>query len=92
MSSTRFSSKSVKTRPLTLCRRLILAVAGLTLTVAVLSGSSASATGAAGTGCGAHRPNYIEGQFEVAYKAGCSGHDERSYPSINCAHPRGVHH
>lgn len=28
------------------------------------------------SGCYAHRPNYIEGVFEVVYDSGCSGHDE----------------
>jgi hypothetical protein len=31
---------------------------------------------AAGGGCIAHRPAYIEGVFEPHYAAGCSGHDE----------------
>ena len=30
---------------------------------------------AAGSGCIAHHPNYIEGVIEVDYDAGCSGHD-----------------
>jgi hypothetical protein len=35
---------------------------------------------AAGSGCIAHHPKYLEGSFEVEYAAGCSGHDE---PEIN---------
>jgi hypothetical protein len=58
--------------------RLIIALAALTslLALGLVSGTWASASGASGGGCAAHRPNYVEGQFEVAYKAGCSGHDE----------------
>ena len=29
-----------------------------------------------GSGCIAHRPQYLENTFEVTYDAGCSGHDE----------------
>jgi len=29
-----------------------------------------------GSGCIAHRPQYIDNAFEVTYDAGCSGHDE----------------
>jgi len=36
----------------------------------------AVAAGGEGGGCIAHRPAYIEGVFEPAYTAGCSGHDE----------------
>ncbi|HEX3326212.1 MAG TPA: hypothetical protein VHV50_04375 [Actinomycetota bacterium] len=43
---------------------------------AVLLPGTAEAGGKQGSGCIAHRPAYVEGQFEVAYKAGCSGHDE----------------
>ena len=60
-----------------LVRRLLallpLAVLGL---LALTAPGTATATGAKGGGCIAHRPAYIEGVFEPAYTAGCSGHDE----------------
>ena len=42
-----------------------------------------SGAGHQGSGCIAHRPNYIEGRFEPAYRAGCSGHDEPELDPIS---------
>lgn len=61
-------------------RTLLVSSAALALTL-VLSGGAGAAGGAAassndGSGCIAHRAAYIEGVFEPAYSAGCSGHDE----------------
>jgi hypothetical protein len=39
----------------------------------------------AGSGCLAHRPNYIEGKIEVTYEAGCTGHDEPELAPISSA-------
>ena len=39
----------------------------------------------AGSGCFAHRPNYIEGKIEVTYEAGCTGHDEPELAPISSA-------
>ena len=39
----------------------------------------------AGSGCVAHRPNYIEGKLEVSYEAGCTGHDEPELGPISSA-------
>jgi len=40
---------------------------------------------AAGSGCIAHHPNYIEGVIEVDYDAGCSGHDEPELDPLSSA-------
>jgi len=45
----------------------------MTITLVFSSGKLAHADS---SGCYAHRPNYIEGVFEVVYDSGCSGHDE----------------
>jgi hypothetical protein len=37
------------------------------------------------SGCLAHRPAYIEDRFEVAYKAGCTGHDEPELDPVSSA-------
>jgi hypothetical protein len=57
-------------------------VPAVLLALLMLVGSSAllaftsSAQTTAGSTCIAHRPNYIEGKFQVYYTSGCSGHDE----------------
>src|SRR6476646_7167190 len=61
---------------------LPLAVLGL---LALTGSATATATGAKGGGCIAHRPAYIEGVFEPAYTAGCSGHDEPELDPISAA-------
>jgi hypothetical protein len=58
------------------------------VTLAAFSGiaqTSAASTGKLGSGCIAHRPNYIEGTFEVQYAAGCSGHDEPELDPVSSA-------
>ncbi|HEX6761341.1 MAG TPA: hypothetical protein VF094_00935 [Gaiellaceae bacterium] len=47
--------------------------------------SSTAASGSTGGGCIAHRPAYIEDVFEVAYAAGCSGHDEPELDPVSGA-------
>ena len=47
--------------------------------------ASAASSGKQGSGCIAHRPNYIEGSFEVQYSAGCSGHDEPELDPVSSA-------
>lgn len=44
-----------------------------------------ASTGKLGSGCIAHRPNYIEDRFEVQYSAGCSGHDEPELDPVSSA-------
>jgi hypothetical protein len=50
-----------------------------------IAATSAAGTGKLGSGCIAHRPNYIEDQFEVQYSAGCSGHDEPELDPVSSA-------
>jgi hypothetical protein len=56
--------------------RFMLGLAGVLGVAAALGGGAVGANGNAGSGCIAHRPAYIEGVFEPAYDADCSGHDE----------------
>ena len=37
------------------------------------------------TGCFAHHPQYISGQFEVSYAPGCTGHDEPELDPVSSA-------
>lgn len=37
------------------------------------------------TGCLAHHPQYIQGQFEVSYTPGCTGHDEPEFDPVSSA-------
>ena len=59
-------------------RRLAVGSVVLAMTVATgfLSAPSAGAANHLGSGCIAHRTQYIEDTFEPRYSAGCSGHDE----------------
>ncbi len=38
-----------------------------------------------GSGCIAHHPNYVEGQIEVKYDSGCTGHDEPEFDPVSSA-------
>jgi len=52
---------------------------------AVLLAVSAARPARAGSGCVAHRPNYIEGKLEVRYDAECTGHDEPELAPVSSA-------
>ncbi len=51
-------------------------------TVSVLPPAQASSLG---SGCIAHHPNYVEGQIEVKYDSGCTGHDEPEFDPVSSA-------
>ena len=65
-------------------RRFAVVLVALGALAWVGSASAAKAT-AAGTGCIAHHPNYIEDVFEPLYSAGCSGHDEPELDPVSSA-------
>ena len=64
--------------------RLTLGFACALAAAAAQSGGAGAASNA-GSGCIAHRPAYVEGVFEPAYTAGCSGHDEPELDPISAA-------
>jgi hypothetical protein len=64
--------------------RAALAVVALTF-LFVIGGTASATPGSQGSGCIAHRPNYIEDVFEVGYAAGCSGHDEPELDPVSSA-------
>jgi hypothetical protein len=65
-------------------RRLFAGIATLAAFGGIAQASAAS-PGKLGSGCIAHRPNYVEGTFEVRYSAGCSGHDEPELDPVSSA-------
>jgi len=64
--------------------RVMIALAATFAAAAVLSGGAGAASDS-GSGCIAHRPAYVEGVFEPAYAADCSGHDEPELDPISSA-------
>src|SRR5947209_15621627 len=56
-----------------------------TLVFAALLLTALSASAQTFTGCFAHHPKYIEGQFEVSYSPGCTGHDEPELDPVSSA-------
>lgn len=52
---------------------------------AVLLLTALSASAQTFKGCFAHHPKYIEGQFEVSYSPGCTGHDEPELDPVSSA-------
>ncbi len=60
--------------------RIGVALAALVSTAALTAPTGPAAASGGQGACIAHRPAYIENQFEVRYSAGCSGHDE---PELN---------
>ena len=65
--------------------RRLLAFVGALAAFGWMAQASAASTGKLGSGCIAHRPNYIENRFEVQYSAGCSGHDEPELDPVSSA-------
>ena len=57
-------------------RPSMLAVLALLPFVANFQPAPTFAASQQGSGCIAHHPNYVEGQLEVDYTPGCTGHDE----------------
>lgn len=54
-------------------------------TLAVFGWIAQASAASMGSGCIAHRPNYVENSFEVQYAAGCSGHDEPELDPVSSA-------
>jgi hypothetical protein len=66
--------------------RSLPALAALVAAAAVVStlgAAAASGKNGQGSGCLAHRGNYVEGVVEIDYSAGCTGHDEPELDPIS---------